>query len=145
MRTVSKRDVILEVQSMLGCGWQKAKTIVALADAAPGTLKRVNNSRPREYMTQTLAAKHVDAAKERIRLVDEDEPAANNMSAARVMVHRDDGVTEMVRGKVMEGPPGVPVRCVDCGDGFFVDEHDSRLPDGPFACGCTTPETPSGG
>jgi len=73
---VKKRDVILEVQSMLGCGWQIAKRVVALAEEPdPSAVRRINTTRPRQYMSQRVAAKHVQAAKDRIALIDEDEPA----------------------------------------------------------------------
>lgn len=76
---MSKRDVILEVQSMLGCGWQIAKKVVALAnDPDPSTVRRINSTRPRQYMSQRVAAKHVQAAKDRIALIDEDEPSPSS-------------------------------------------------------------------
>lgn len=70
---MSKRDVILEVQSMIGCGWQIAKRVVNLAAEPSGTVRRINTSRPRQYMSQHVAERHVQAAKERIALIDEDE------------------------------------------------------------------------
>lgn len=67
----SQRDLILEVQSIVGCGWQMAKRIVKLADEPPGTVRRINTTTPRQYMSQVVAAKHVEVARARIALVDE--------------------------------------------------------------------------
>lgn len=68
---MGKKDLIAEVQSLLGIKWQKAKKIVKLAEEPPGTVRRINTSTPREYMSQSVAAKHVADARARIALVDE--------------------------------------------------------------------------
>lgn len=72
---VSKRDVVLEVQSMLPSlaipgGWQVAKSIVGLASQPADTWKRIGPSGRRRPMIQAEAARIVSDAQTRIDLVD---------------------------------------------------------------------------
>lgn len=74
---MKKQDVIREVMSMFrdGMGFQVAKDIVNLAAAPAGTVKKIGprSAGRRHPMTQESARKLVDAAKERIALVDGDD------------------------------------------------------------------------
>ncbi len=80
--SVRKRDVILEVQSMLEHGgWQVAKSIVRLAEAPDGTCQMIGPSGPRsrrmglrKIWHTNEARRLVAAAKERIAIVDDGEP-----------------------------------------------------------------------
>lgn len=72
---MKKDDIIREVQSMFrdGMGYQVAKSIVKLANEPPGTIRMIGPRRAgmRHPMAQESARKIVDAAKERIVLIDE--------------------------------------------------------------------------
>jgi hypothetical protein len=69
------RNVIAqEVQSMIGVGFQHAKSIVLLAEAPAETWKTIGARGRKRRMCQAEAARIRAAAEERIRLVDEDEP-----------------------------------------------------------------------
>jgi hypothetical protein len=78
---MKRRDLILEVQSMIEHGgWQVAKSIVLLAEAPDGTCKMIGPSGPtarrrrlRKIWHTNEARRLVAAAKERIALVDEGE------------------------------------------------------------------------
>lgn len=48
-----------------------AKKILKLASEPPGTVRRINTGQPKEYMSQAVAAKHAEAARARIALIDE--------------------------------------------------------------------------
>jgi hypothetical protein len=69
---MNKRDVILEVQSMLQHGgWQVAKRIVELAEAPAETYKRIPcGEKAKRPMGQAEAARLVAKARARIALVD---------------------------------------------------------------------------
>lgn len=78
---MNRRDVILEVQSMLDRGgWEIAKAIVKLAEAPDGTCKmigpsgaRARKSGQRRIWHTNEARRVVAAAEARIALVDEGE------------------------------------------------------------------------
>lgn len=78
---VKKRDVILEVQSMYGIGYQVAKSIVRLSEKTGDVFQQIgkkNDERPgpgqkRRPMSNAEAKRLVDAARERIALVDTDD------------------------------------------------------------------------
>lgn len=78
---VKKRDVILEVQSMLGIGYQVAKSIVRLSEKTGEVFQQIGKKndghsgpgRRRRSMSNAEAKRIVDAAVERIALVDADD------------------------------------------------------------------------
>jgi hypothetical protein len=68
---VKRRDIVLEVQSMLEVGgYQVAKRIVDLADKPEGTFHRIGKRGHKRDMSQAEAKRMVDTAKARIALVD---------------------------------------------------------------------------
>ncbi len=71
--SIRKRDVIEEIETLTGFKWQAAKAIHDLADKPPGTVQKIGPSKrgAKAPMTQENAAKIVEAALTRIKLVDE--------------------------------------------------------------------------
>lgn len=81
------RNVIArELQSMLDCGYQVAKAIVLLAEKPADTFQLIGKKwderkgpgQRRRPMAQSEAARYVDAAVTRIKLIDEDELCTTN-------------------------------------------------------------------
>jgi hypothetical protein len=75
---MNKDDVIREVMSMRGVGYQIAKAILKLSEAPPETFRSIGPTGSfarmfghRRPMSQSEALRYVLAAKERIALVDE--------------------------------------------------------------------------
>lgn len=68
---MKRRDIILEVQSMLEVGgYQVAKSIFKLSEKPEGTFQRIGKSGHKRDMSQSEAKRLVDAARARIALVD---------------------------------------------------------------------------
>ena len=68
---MKRDDVIREVMSMRGCGYQVAKSILKLSEKSPAVTQKIGSGEMRRPMTQREAERIIVAAKQRIELVDE--------------------------------------------------------------------------
>ena len=68
--SISRKDIINEIMTMVPCKWQNAKKILELSEKPVETFQMIFSGIARRPMSKNEADRYVSAARKRIELID---------------------------------------------------------------------------